>query len=243
MVNAFDGPVDLSTTRTENILPTTVRPLRSTIMTPLAKSKVALPVPSPIKRIADHQSVSAPASLPRGHRAPAMAFETPVRVASLLGTGIGIVPPSLILRTVGGSARKVGTTRMLDELEALKAMGDCVRASARKKIVELSVGRPMMHASGGGRRGSSHRLKLKLDFENVSGESGGEVQNGDASVGPRHGAKCPGLRVFMEERRNSRAEPRRPSARNGSPGSGSGSWLMGSSFSDGSKHALEPQPM
>ena len=181
--------------------------------------------------------------LPRGHLAPAMAFETPVRAASLLDTGIGIVPPSTILRTVGGSARKVGTTRMLDELEALKAMGDCVRASARKKIVELSVGRPVVHASGGGRRGSSHRLKLKLDLENVSGESGGEVQNGDASVGPRHSAKRPGLRVLIKERRNSRAEPRRPNARNGSLGSGSGSWLMGSSFADGSKHAPEPQPM
>ena len=158
IVNAFDGPVDPETTRTENILPTTARPLRSATMMPLAQSKVALPIPSSVKRIADHQTVSAPASLPRGHRAPAMAFETPVRAASLLDTGIGIVPPSTILRTVGGSARKVGTTRMLDELEALKAMGDCVRASARKKIVELSVGRPRVHASGGGRRGSSHRL-------------------------------------------------------------------------------------
>ena len=43
MVNAFDGPVDPGTTRTENILPTTVRPLRSIIMTPLAQSKVAPP--------------------------------------------------------------------------------------------------------------------------------------------------------------------------------------------------------
>ena len=147
-----------------------------------------------------------------------MAFETPVRAASLLGTGIRIVPPSTILRTVGGSARKVGTTCMLDELEALKAMGDCVCASARKKIVELSVGRPMVDASNGVRRSSSHRVKLKLDFENVSGESGGEVQNRDARVGPRHSARRPGLRVFIKERRNSRAEPRRPSARNGSLG-------------------------
>ena len=243
VVNAFDGPIDLETTRIENFLPTKARPLDSAIMTPLAQSKVPLPIPSSVKRIADHQTVSAPASLPHGHRVPAAAFETPIRATSLLdtGMGIGVVPPSTIRRTVGGSARQAGTTRMLDELEALKAMGDCVRASARKKIVELSVGRPMVHASGGGRRGTGHRLKLKLDFENVSGESGGDVWNRDASVGPGHSAKRPGLRVFVKERSYSQAGPRQPNVRNRSLGSGSGSWLMGS-LADGCGRAPVPQP-
>jgi hypothetical protein len=97
-VKAFDGPVDPETTRIENVLPTKARPLDFATMTPLAYSKVPLPIPSSVKRIADHQPVSAPASLPHGHRAPAVAFETPVRATSLLGigTGIGVVPPSTI---------------------------------------------------------------------------------------------------------------------------------------------------
>jgi len=244
VVDAFDGLVDPEITRAEHVLPITARPLHSATMTPLAQSKVPLPIPSSVKRIVDHP-VSAPASLPHGHRAPAVAFETPVRAMSFLdtGPGIGIAPPSTIRHIVGSSARKVGTTRMLDELEALKAMGDCVRASARKKIVELSVGRPMVHASGGGRRGTDHRLKLKLDFENVSGESGVDVWNRDASAGPHHSAKRPGLRVFIKERSYSHPGPRRRNTSNGIPGSGSGSWLMGSNFADGSKPTPEPQPM
>ena len=235
MVNAFDGPFDPETTRIENILPTTTRPLVSAAMTPLAQSKLPLPMPSSFKRIADHQPVSAPASLPHGHRAPAVTFETPVRAASLLG----VAPTSTIRRTVGGSARKAGTTRMLDEREALKAMGDCVRASARKKIVELSTGRPVVRASGEGRRGSGHRLKLKLDFENVSGESEGDAGHGNASVVPGQSAKRPGLRVFVKERSYSQGGPRQPTARNGSLGSGS--WLLGSSIVDGSRHSQAPQ--
>ena len=39
---------------------------------------------------------------------------------------------------------------MLDELEALKAIGDTVRTSAWKKIVELNTGRFVVHASGAG---------------------------------------------------------------------------------------------
>ena len=245
VMNAFDGLVDPETTRIENILPTTARPLHSATTTPLAQPKAPLPFPSSFKRISDHQPVSAPASLPHGHRSPMVAFETPVRAASLLGTGIGVAPPSTIRHTVGGSARKAGTTRMLDELEGLKAMGDCVRASARKKIVELSVGRPMVHASGGGRRGTGHRLKLKLDFESISGESGDDVGNKDASLGLGHSAKRPGLRVFIKERSYSHGGPRQPNARNGSlrSGSGSVSWLMGSSFADGYGNAQAPQPM
>jgi hypothetical protein len=240
MINAFDGPMDPETTRIENILP---RPLFST---PLAQSKVLPPMPAPVERVSNHhQPVSAPASLPHGHRVPTVTFETPVRAASFLGTGIGVgvAPPSTIRRTVGGSARKAGTTRMLDEFEALKALGDCVRASARKKIVELSVGRPAVHASGGGgRRGTGHRLKLTLDFENISGESGGGgAGNGDASVGHGQGARRPGLRVFVKERSYSQAASRHPSARNGSLGSGS--WLMGSSVTDGTGHAMAPQLM
>lgn len=239
MVNAFDGPVDLETTRIEDILPTTARPIVSAAMPLLAQSKVPQPLPVSVKRIADHQPVSAPASLPHGHRAPAVTFETPIRATSLLdaGAGIGVGPPSTIRRTVGGSARKVGTTRMLGEFEALKAMGDCVRASARKKIVQLSTGRPVVHAGGGGRRGTGHRLKLKLDFENVSGDSGG-----DASVDPGRSAKRPGLRVFVKERSYSQPGPRQPNARNRSLGSGSGSWLMGGSLADGSGHSSAPQP-
>src|SRR5258706_7473269 len=244
VVNAFDGPVDPETTRIENILPTTARPLHSATLTPLAQSKAPLPFPSSFKRISDLQPVSAPASLPHGHRSPIVASETPVRAASLVGTGIGVLPPSTIRRTVGGSARKAGTTRMFDELEGLKAMGDCVRASARKKIVELSVGRPMVHASGGGgRRGTGHRLKLKLDFENVSGESGDDIGNRDASVGLGHSVKRPGLRVFIKERSYSHGGPRQPNARSGSLGSGSGSWLMGSSFADGYGNTQAPHPI
>jgi len=239
-LNAFDAPVDPETTRIENILPTAARPLVSASMTPLAQSKVPQPMPASVKRLADHQPVSAPASLPHGHRAPAVTFETPVRAASLLGMGMGtgIAPPSTIRRTVGGSARKAGTTRMLDELEALRAMGDCVRASARKKIVELSTGRSVVHASGAGRRGPGQRLQLKLDFENVSGESGGETGNRDASVGPGQSGKRPGLRVFVKERSYGRAGSRQPKE---NLGSGSGSWLMGSSLVDGSGHAAPMQ--
>ena len=243
LVNAFDRSGDLETTGIENALPRTTRPLRSPTMTPRAQSKAPLPFPSSIKQISDRQPVSAPASLPHGHRSPVVAFETPVRAASLLGTGVGVVPPSTIRHTVGGSARKAGTTRMLDELEGLKAMGDCVRASARKKIVELSVGRPMVHASGGGRRGAGHKLKLKLDFESVSGESGEDVGNRDVSLGLGHSVKRPGLRVFIKERSYSHAGPRQPNARSGSLGSGSGSWLMGNSFADGYGNAQAPHPI
>ena len=115
MVNGFDGAVYPETTRTEKALPTTSPPLDSATITPPAQSKVPLSIRSSAKRIEDHQLISAPISIPHDRRALAVAFETPVRAASLLGTGLGIgeVPPNTVHRTVGGGTREARTTRVI----------------------------------------------------------------------------------------------------------------------------------
>lgn len=153
--------------------------------TPLAPSKIlsTLALPPPLHHVATY---SAP---PQPHHSHLPQFATPIRPASAQAL---MHPPSTIRRTIGGTARKAGSVRAVGELEALRAMGDCIRASARKRI-NGSEGRPGGTWNPGGP--SKHPLKLKLDFEDVGSSGGSGVDNV---------AKGPGLRIFVTERTTSR---------------------------------------
>ncbi|CAG8773328.1 1307_t:CDS:1, partial [Acaulospora colombiana] len=107
-------------------------------------------------------------------------------------------PPSTIRRTVGGTARKAGVTRELSEVEALKQMGDCVRASARKRLSE-GTGRGSVAApsTGSGARRRSSWVRMTLDFENL-GNNEDEEDGGKSGYGDEGGG---GLRIFVKDRK------------------------------------------
>jgi hypothetical protein len=151
-------------------------------------------------------------------------------------------PPSTIRRTAGGTARKAGTTRAMSEVEALRQMGDCVRASARKRLSHHAGRTPGPGSSGAMSSGVRRRaswVRMTLDFENIAGprredddesprsahpvvalnhSAGGETVMEDQSVKGDNA----GLRIFAKDRisRPAGAHVRRKSSR----GSFKGFW-------------------
>ena len=97
---------------------------------------------------------------------------------------------------------------MFDELEN---DGRLRPHKARNKIVEVSTGRPVVHADRAGRRGLGQRLKLRIGFRTLAGEAGGETGNRAASFGP-------GLGVLVKERSYGRAKARQPNMRHANLG-------------------------
>lgn len=151
------------------------------------------------------------------------AMSTPVRPSSY-GEGL-FVPPSTIRRTVGGSARKVGSVRGMSELEQLKQLSDCVRASARKRLNEHAGRTP--GPAAGGQRGAARSngtskgsgppssglrrrdswVRMTLDFEDVPAPTQhfpGLRDPGEHDEG--------GLRIFVKNRTNRSANHSRRSS-------------------------------
>jgi hypothetical protein len=153
-----------------------------------------LQTPIPSAKRARFSQTPGPSSLPTTQN----KFVTPIRPSS------SAYPPSTIRRTVGGTARKTGSTRTVSEVEALKQLGDCVRASARKKMHEYAGRTPgpgVAFGSTGGRTGvdtGSTRRKswgrVTLDFERM-GDTPGPGGVADKSV-----VGAGGMRIFVKER-------------------------------------------
>lgn len=105
-------------------------------------------------------------------------------------------------RTVGGTARKIGSTRTLSDVEALKQLGDCVRASARKRMNQYAgrtpgpggiLGSAGMAFSSGGKAFS----RVTLDFERMI----------DPLHGDRSAAATGGMRIFVKDTPGRRRSP------------------------------------
>ncbi|KAG8799061.1 hypothetical protein FRC17_007235, partial [Serendipita sp. 399] len=195
-LDAFDGRV--TSPKGPTILPT--RPSNA-LQTPIPSSKQS-------RAEVYQQGLRALESLGGGSSLPpsrlslpprgGSALVTPVRQSSTsyYGGGTLNVPPSTIRRAAGGgTARKSGSVRTMSEVEQLKQMSDCVRASARKRLSEnagrtpgpaslgartmgrttgTGAGLGEMSGAGASTSGSERALrrkaswvKMTLDFENV----------------------------------------------------------------------------
>lgn len=107
-------------------------------------------------------------------------------------------PPSTIRRTAGGTARKAGTTRAVSDAEALRQLGDCVRASARKRLSHHAGRTPGPGSSGAMSSGVKRRaswVRMTLDFENIDPGHGEPEEHSD---GGRAGKKVAGAKVAFK---------------------------------------------
>ncbi|KIM24588.1 hypothetical protein M408DRAFT_331703 [Serendipita vermifera MAFF 305830] len=215
-IDAFDHPLHTPASP----------PHPSSLQTPLPASKQPLP------STGVHPSVTGVHSAPpqtTGQR-PLSAMVTPIRPSSMHGMNH---PPSTIRRTAGGTARKAGSTRPVSDAEALRQMGDCVRASARKRLSHHAGRTPGPGSSGAMSSGVKRRaswVRMTLDFENIEHSHGGvgnEKDKGKAGKGSA-GAKVAfkpsggegssdedaGLRIFVKDRvpRPATGHPRRGSS-------------------------------
>lgn len=117
-------------------------------------------------------------------------FVTPVRPSLHLHAP----PPSTIRRTVGGTARNSAATRAVSEMEALKQMGDCIRASARKRVQGSEV--PARSAPSQPLRRRASDVRIALDFESVKAK-GRADQNVESEESRERSS---GLRIFIKDR-------------------------------------------
>jgi hypothetical protein len=172
-MDAFDGPIQ--SPRSPHV--------------PSAQSSGKRPIFSSQSRVTPQSNISPTYQKATSH------LMTPVRSSSSQAQQ---PPPSTIRRTVGGTARKAGVTRALSEVEALKQMGDCVRASARKRLSE-GTGRGSVAApsTGSGVKRRSSWVRMTLDFENVGNDDDGD-DGGKSGYGEDGGG---GLRIFVKDRK------------------------------------------
>ncbi|KAG8777718.1 hypothetical protein FRC15_011160 [Serendipita sp. 397] len=148
-LDAFDGPItspkgpSVLPTRPSNVLQTPVPTSKQSRTEAYQQGLRALEsLGSGSSALPSHQLSSLP------HRGPS-ALVTPVRPASSSYYGTLNVPPSTIRRAAGGTARKTGSVRTMSEVEQLKQLSDCVRASARKRLSDHAGRTPGPAGSAG----------------------------------------------------------------------------------------------
>lgn len=144
-----------------------------------------LRTPLPMAKRARFSQTPGPSSLPDTQN----KFVTPIRPSS------SAVPPSTVRRTVGGTARKVGSTRTMSDVEAMKQLGDCIRASARKRMNQYAGRTPgprfALGPAGATENDTAKRswARIKLDFERM-----GDQVKGDTFAGTPGG-----MRIFVKD--------------------------------------------